>query len=180
MRVVLETKRLVLRVPIRSDADALALALADPEVMRYIGDGHTRGHDEAVAWVERDRRGFDVDRFGKFAVVRREDGRTIGRVGLSAWDPATWVHATRAEIGPHAEIELGWTLLREAWGHGFATEAALCVRDWALTDVGLRRLISLIHPDNIRSQHVARRLGETHERDVVTAKGYPAQLWAVD
>jgi RimJ/RimL family protein N-acetyltransferase len=148
--------------------------------MRYIGDGRTRGHEEAVRWVETDQRRWTLDGFGKFAVVRRTDGRLIGRVGLSAWDPETWAHSSRAEIGPHAEIELGWTLLRDAWGAGYATEAAQAVRDWALDELALARLISLIHPDNARSQRVARRLGETHERDIVTARGHPAQLWALN
>jgi RimJ/RimL family protein N-acetyltransferase len=145
--------------------------------MRYIGDGRTRSVDEAVRWVENDRRAWELDGFGKFVVVQRDDERVIGRVGLSAWDPNTWVHGPRANIGADAEIELGWTLLRDAWNRGYATEAASAVRDWALRDLRLLELISLIHPDNTRSQAVAKRLGERHERDIVTARGHPAQLW---
>jgi RimJ/RimL family protein N-acetyltransferase len=101
----------------------------------------------------------------------------IGRTGLVAWDPATWSHSTRHEIGPHAELELGWTLARFAWGFGYATEAARAVRDWAFEVIAPRRLISLIHPDNVRSQSVARRLDESYEREVLTAGGHPAQVW---
>ena len=174
---VLETERLRLREPNLADVAALARALVDPEVMRYIGDGRTRSVDEAVRWVENDRRAWQLDGFGKFVVLQRDHERVIGRVGLSAWNPTTWAHGTRADIGADAEIELGWTLLRDAWNRGYATEAACAVRDWALRDLRLPRLISLIHPDNTRSQSVAKRLGEWHERDVVTARGHPAQLW---
>jgi RimJ/RimL family protein N-acetyltransferase len=173
----LETERLRLREPTDADVDALAAALADPDVMRYIGDGRPRSADDAVRWVDNDRRGWQLDGFSKFVVVRRDDERVIGRVGLSAWDPATWAHGTRADLGPGSEIELGWTLLRDAWGRGYATEAAVAVRDWALHDMRIPSLISLIHPDNKRSQAVARRLGERYERDIVTARGQPAQLW---
>jgi RimJ/RimL family protein N-acetyltransferase len=174
---VLETERLRLRPPTLADAAALATALADPDVMRYIGDGRTRSPDQAVRWIENDRRGWQLDGFSKFVVTLRENDRVIGRVGLSAWDPMTWVHGVRADLGDEAEIELGWTLLREAWGRGYATEAATSVREWALEHLGLASLISLIHPANTRSQAVARRLGERYERDVTTANGHPAQLW---
>ncbi|HYY03070.1 MAG TPA: GNAT family N-acetyltransferase [Gaiellaceae bacterium] len=174
---VLETERLRLRPPALEDVGALAAALADPDVMRYIGDGTTRSADYAVRWIENDRRGWELDGFSKFVVTVRHDERVIGRVGLSAWDPNTWVHGVRADLGDDVEIELGWTLLRDAWGHGYATEAAATVRDWALQCLGFTSLISLIHPANTRSQAVARRLGERLERDVVTANGHPAQLW---
>jgi RimJ/RimL family protein N-acetyltransferase len=175
----LETERLRLRRPTLADADALAAALADPEVMRYIGDGTPRSADQAFRWIENDRRAWELDGFGKFVVTLRNGTRAIGRVGLSAWDPATWVHGTRADLGADAEIELGWTLLREAWGYGYATEAALAARNWAQHELGLGALISLIHPHNVRSQAVAERVGERYERDVVTANGHPAQLWRI-
>jgi RimJ/RimL family protein N-acetyltransferase len=178
MPVVLETERLLLRVPDWHDAGAFVDAVADEEVMRYIGDGLPHGPEEAARWIETDRRRWELDGFGRFAVVRREDDRVIGRVGLSAWHPETWVHASRAEVGPQAEIELGWTLVRPMWGHGYATEAARAVRDWATQELGLRRLISLIHPQNMQSKRVAERLDETYERDIVTAKGYPAEVWS--
>jgi RimJ/RimL family protein N-acetyltransferase len=173
---VLETTRLRLRVPTLADTARLASALADADVMRYIGDGRTRSADDARRWIENDRRAWELDGFGKFIVTLRDE-RVIGRVGLSAWDPTTWVHGTRAELGAGAEIELGWTLLRDAWGHGYATEAAVAAGDWALGELGQHSLISLIHPDNVHSQAVARRLGEQHERDIITANAHPAQLW---
>ena len=55
--------------------------------------------------------------------------------------------------------ELGWRLARESWGRGYATEAALAARDDALGRLGATDLMSIIHPDNERSQSVARKLG---------------------
>ncbi len=80
-------------------------------------------------------------------------------------------NGTRSEIGDEAEIELGWTLERAAWGHGFATEGAIAVRDWTVREVQPRRLISLIHPDNARSIRVAEKIGERYEHDVVIHHG---------
>ena len=174
---MIETERLLLRLPAPTDATALLRQIEDPEVMRYIGSGETGTLADAVAQVDRMLRGWRDDGFGRFVVVRRADNTVIGRVGLLAWDPVVWRNGTRRELGEHAEIELGWTLERSAWGHGFATEAALAVRDWALREVCPRRLISLIDAENARSIRVAERLGAEPECEVVTARGVTVTLW---
>jgi RimJ/RimL family protein N-acetyltransferase len=108
---------------------------------------------------------------GMFVVERAEDARVLGRAGFLRWNLETW------EIDG-SETELGWGLAREHWGHGYATEAALALRDWALGERGLTRLISLIQHGNLRSVRVAEKLGERYERDV-EARGKPTQLYSV-
>jgi RimJ/RimL family protein N-acetyltransferase len=166
-----------LRIPTADDAESVAGEIVDPEVMRYIGRGEIGTPDDAVELVDKLQRAWTADGFGRFIVVRKNDGIAIGRVGLLAWDPAVWRSGIRAEIGAHAEVELGWTLSRAAWGFGYATEAAAAARDWTLREVRPRRLISLIHPENERSMRVARRIGEHHEDTVTTHRGIRAQLW---
>jgi RimJ/RimL family protein N-acetyltransferase len=177
---VIETERLVLRLPVPDDAEAVAEASGDSEVMRYIGNGETGTDEDAVRTVERMRRAWELDGFGGFIVVRREDGATLGRVGFMAWDPDVWRSGTRAEIGDRAEVELGWTLSRIAWGHGYATEAALAARDWGLAEIAMRRLISLIHPENVRSMRVATKIGERYRHDITTHRGIASQLWELE
>ena len=175
---MIETERLLLRRPESEDADAIYRHLSDPEVMRWIGiDGRTGTYDNAVERALLWRRNWELDGFGHFIVVRRDTGEAIGRVGLLCWDPETWKNGTRSEIGDHAEVELGWTLERAAWGHGFATEAAIAVRDWALREVEPQRLISLIHPQNTRSIRVAQKIGEHHRHDIVMHHGATVGLW---
>ncbi len=177
---MIETQRLLLRLPEPEDADAIYRHLADPEVMRWIGiDGQTGTYDDAVERVGRWRRAWEIDGFGHFIVVCRDSGETVGRVGLLCWDPQTWRNGARAEIGDDAETELGWTLERAAWGQGFATEAAFAVRDWALREVRPGRLISLIHPDNVRSLRVAEKIGEEYQHDIVMYHGARVQLWSL-
>jgi RimJ/RimL family protein N-acetyltransferase len=177
---VIETERLLLRMPEPEDAEAIYRHLSDPEVMRWIGiNGQIGTYEKAVERESLWRRNWELDGFGHFIVVRRDTGEAIGRVGLLCWDPQTWMNGTRSEIGDQAEVELGWTLERAAWGHGFATEAATAARDWALHEVRPRRLISLIHPDNVRSIRVAEKIGEEYERDIVMHHGGAAQLWSL-
>jgi RimJ/RimL family protein N-acetyltransferase len=169
---VIETERLILRKPVPDDAPGLLEAFADPDAMRFIGDGSTTdlaGAEQAVdRWLER----WDAWGIGMFVVERPDDARVLGRVGFLRWDPETW------EIGG-SETELGWGLAREHWGHGYATEAARALRDWAFGERSLARLISLIQPENLPSIRVAEKLGERHERDV-EVRGIPTRLYSVE
>jgi RimJ/RimL family protein N-acetyltransferase len=174
---VIETERLLLRPPDGSDVEAVYRFVADPEVMRWIGeDGRTGVYDDAVERIERYRRAWELDGFGPFMVVPKGSGEPIGRVGILAWDLRTWEHGTRRELGDAAELELGWTLESAAWGRGFATEAAAAVGDWAFRELRPPRLISLIRPDNLRSLRVAQKIGERYRHDV-TVNGTTVQLW---
>jgi RimJ/RimL family protein N-acetyltransferase len=174
---VIESERLLLRRPAAEDAGALAGAMGDEEVMRFIGLGATSTFEESQAHLEWMQRAWNEDGFGAFIVVRKADGATLGHVGLFAWDPTVWRPGIRREIGDDAEIELGWMLSRDAWGRGYATEAAATARDWALRELGPRRLISLINPQNDRSTRVATKIGEHFETTVTTYLGVRTELW---
>jgi RimJ/RimL family protein N-acetyltransferase len=174
---VIETERLQLRPPEDGDVDAVYRFVADPEVMRWIGgDGRAGTYADAVDRIGRYRRAWELDDFGHFMVVPKGSNEAIGRVGIVVWDRRTWEQGTRRELGEAAELELGWTLERAAWGHGFATEAAAAVGEWAFRQLQPPRLISLIRPDNVRSLRVALKLGERYRQDV-PVNGISTQLW---
>jgi RimJ/RimL family protein N-acetyltransferase len=161
----LETDRLVLRPPVLEDAGALTPMYADPEVMRYLGDGRTLSRDETERSVRRMIGGWETDGFGLFTTVRKEDEIVIGRVGLIVWNPETWSTVPASTEGP-TELEVGYTLGKPYWGEGYATEAAGAARDFALGRLGAHRLIALIIHGNEASENVARKLGFQHERDI--------------
>ena len=106
---------------------------------------------------------------GKFVVERRHDRLVVGRVGIQLLDPETLEPAAASGGQP----ELGWALRPEHWGHGYATEAAAAVRDW----FGGSRVISLIAPDNLRSQRVAGRLGAVPTESVTLSDSSEAVVW---
>lgn len=161
----LETERLVLRPPEPEDAEPLAPMYADPEVMRYLGEGRTLTHEETERSVLRLIEGWKADGYGLFTTVRKEDDAVIGRVGLIVWNPETW-QTVRADAEGPKELEVGYTIGRQYWGNGYATEAAAASRDYALDELGARRLIALIIHGNDASENVARKLGFEYERDV--------------
>ena len=81
-----------------------------------------------------------------FSVVEKTSGRWLGRLG--PWMPDGWP-------GP----EVGWALVRDCWGRGYATEGSAAAIDWAFDHLGWDRVIHSISPDNVASQAVARKLG---------------------
>jgi RimJ/RimL family protein N-acetyltransferase len=174
---VIETERLLLRKPVFEDGLAALDLYGDPVAMEFIGGVHpTVAADPGYAvrrWLERWR---DND-CGPFSIIRRLDGRWLGRTGILVWDARTWTHTTFAAAGEHAQPELSWALAREHWGQGYATEAASAAREWAYDERGVGRLISLIAPANVRSQRLAERLGCTRGETVELRDTGPAVVW---
>lgn len=162
---VLETARLTLRPPRREDFDAWAAVAADPEVMRHLGGTLSRfqAWKQFLAAVG----AWHVLGFYAFSVIERSSGRWIGRVG--PLHPDGW---------PGDEV--GWTLARNAWGKGYATEAAAAAIDWAFGMLGWSHIIHCIAPDNIASQAVARRLGSSLQGPAHLPAPYdndPIEIW---
>ncbi len=174
---MIETERLLLRKPQLEDADGAAELLADPKVMHWLG-GQTVPREDVPAvlakWISR----WGDNGCGPFSVLRREDGRWLGRVGILVWDTRdAWTHGTFTGSGEFAQPELGWAFASEHWGQGYATEAARAAREWAYGDLGVKRLVSLIDPANVSSQRVAERLGATPGETIELFDNGPHVVW---
>ena len=118
----LRTERLLLREPRLDDAERAGPILGDERVRRFIGGvvppDHWRG--AVTRWIER----WDENGMGPFVIERRDDGSFVGRTGFLVWDVRTWTQSTWHDAGEFAQPELGWALAYDAWGNGYATEAA--------------------------------------------------------
>lgn len=147
--VELETDRLLLRMWRESDLDAYAEICADPVVMRYLG-GKTFTRAEAWRSMAFFIGHWQLRGYGHWVVEEKATGRTIGRIGFL--NPEGW-----------PGFEIGWTLGRDSWGKGYATEGAKRALQYAFTELDKSHVISLIHPDNKASMKVAQRLGERLE-----------------
>jgi RimJ/RimL family protein N-acetyltransferase len=149
---VLETKRLILRAPQPEDFEPWAAFCADPEVMRHLGGAQ----DRFIAWRNMSGMagGWLSRGFSMFSVVEKATGRWVGRVG--PWQPEGW---------PGTEV--GWGLAREAWGKGYASEAAEAAIDWAFAELGWHEVLHTIEPANVNSIAVAKRLGSRILRQAV-------------
>ncbi|MGX6448025.1 GNAT family N-acetyltransferase [Patulibacter sp. S7RM1-6] len=146
----LGTARLRLRGWRAEDAAPLAAMNADPEVMRHIAGGPL-GRHASEELRARLRHEWDRAGHGLWALERRADGTFLGFCGLSLPGFARGLTA--------GTVEVGWRLRREAWGHGYATEAARAALAVAWDALGLDHVVALVTPDNARSLAVAERLG---------------------
>jgi RimJ/RimL family protein N-acetyltransferase len=161
----LSTARLRLRRWRTEDEAAIAAISADPEVVRYLNPA--KG-----PFIERFEAHWAAHGFGLWALERHGQPGCVGFVGV-AYPSFLGAVAHRPEIG--------WRLARQAWGEGLATEAALATRDHALSALGLGGLISIIHPDNRRSQRVAEKLGMARSGHVHNPLlGLPVEIWSLD
>jgi RimJ/RimL family protein N-acetyltransferase len=164
---VLETPRLILRPPQAGDLEGWIALMSDPEAARFIGGVQP----PTIAWrgLVAMAGSWALHGFGMFSVVERATGRWIGRVG--PWRPHGW---------PGDEI--GWGLVRDAWGQGYAVEAASATMDWAVDRLGWAEVIHVIDPANAPSRALARRLGA----GVLRMSGLPApyegeyEIWGQD
>jgi RimJ/RimL family protein N-acetyltransferase len=163
--ITLATDRLTLRMLHESDLDACAEMFADPEVMRYIGDGQPV--PRPVAWRNLAMMvgHWSLRGYGLWAAEERSSGGLAGYVGC--WNPEGW-----------PGIELSWTLRRSFWGRGFATEGARAALQFVFTQLDQPHIISLIHPENAASIRVAQRLGE-HLIDSIELMGKPTLVYRI-
>ena len=141
---MLETERLLLRPPIEEDLNGWATLMADEHTAKFIGGPMPR----AAAWraMATMAGSWSLKGFGMFSVLEKGTGHWIGRMG--PWHPEAW---------PGTEV--GWGLVRHAWGKGFASEGAAATIDWAFENLGWTEVIHCIDDRNHASIKVAERLG---------------------
>lgn len=148
---LLETDRLILRSHRVEDYPYCAAMWRDPQVVRYtIGSESTpqRTWQRVLAYCGH----WSLLGFGYWAVECKSTGRYIGELGFADF---------HREFEPSIEgiPEIGWALCVEAHGRGYATEALRRVVEWGDANLGVSRTVCIVHRENIRSIHLARKLG---------------------
>jgi ribosomal-protein-alanine N-acetyltransferase len=154
VKTVLETPRLVLREMTLDDLDFMASMLAHPEVIHFYPKCYSR--EEAEAWVRRQMNRYAQHGHGGWLALDKATGQPRGQVGLI---PQT--------VEGVPETEIGYLIHRPFWRNGLATEAAAACRDYAFDVLGRSRVISLIRPENVPSQGVARKVGLSPGKHVI-------------
>ncbi|NDH08067.1 MAG: N-acetyltransferase [Gammaproteobacteria bacterium] len=154
--VKVETKRLLLRPFTLDDLDDFSSICADPEVMRFIGDGKPMDKETVkqrmLSWIAL----YEEQGFGLLALTLKNNNKLLGFCGL-----------INQIVDGESYIELGYRLDRDFWGQGIATEAARAIRDYAFNQLSLSSLISIIHVDNIASKMVAQKVGMRHMKQAL-------------
>ncbi|HUZ11698.1 MAG TPA: GNAT family N-acetyltransferase [Caulobacteraceae bacterium] len=145
--MIVETPRLRLRPWRENDRDGFAAMRADPQVI--VDAQKPLSRDKSDRKLDRYAAAFDRLGFCSWA-VEGPDGAFIGYAGVM---PSRDGHP----LGPHHGA--GWRLVRRAWGHGYATEAARFAFEDVFERVGLPEVLAYTSPENARSLAVMARLG---------------------
>lgn len=152
--------RVVLREFEPGDLDATLAVVGDPEVTQWLSFD-TRGRvDQAERLAQDITRAQATPRPDYYLAIEDETGRLVG--------------FARIGVGSHRSGEVGYALRRDAWGRGYATEAAGLLVDFGFRRLGLHRITACVGPGNTASHAVLRRLGFREEgrmRDHVFTNG---------
>jgi len=143
----IETARLRLRRWCDADREPFAALNADPRVTELLVGPLPRELSDVM--IERIEAHFRVNGFGLWALERRDDGALLGFTG---------VQRVPFEARFTPAVEVGWRLRFDAWGQGYATEAARAAVSDAFRRLGIDEIVAFTVPANHRSQAVMRRL----------------------
>ena len=150
------TARVRFREMTVDDLDEMTAVLGGPDPARP--DRRPRTREDAERWIAWNIQNYADHGHGLW-IVETHDGDVVGDCGLTIQDVEG---EPFLEVGYHVKLALR--------GQGLATEAAAAVRD-AAREAGHPRLIAIIRPDNLPSQHVAQKIGLTLERTAFKAGG---------
>ena len=144
---MLSTERLVLRPVTADDHAALLAHWTQPDVRRFLFDGAAPSSAEVAETIEESIGDFAARGFGVWLI---ELGSAAGLVGTAGLRP----------LGGSG-LEIFYSLAPDAWGHGYATEAARAVVEYGLGPLGLPEVLAEVDEGNAASVAVVKRLGMT-------------------
>ncbi len=151
---VLETGRLTLRRLTPDDAAHILELLNEPSFLRFVGDKGVRTPDDARDYIANGPiASYEQHGFGLYLTLRKEDDVPIGICGLLKRDTLD-------------DVDVGFAFLPEFWSKGYATESAAAVMDYGRSVLGLKRILAVTSPDNVKSIRVLEKQGFVFERMV--------------
>ena len=152
MDTVIDTGRLLLRRFTTDDLDAFYQLGSRPEIIRYAQAVPLASREQALEFMQAAPfHDYATYGYGRLACVWKATGEVIGFSGIKY-------------VPEIAENELGYRFFEEYWGMGLATEAGHASIEFARSVLGLKRLVAMVHPDNVASARVVTKLGFTREK----------------
>ena len=167
MKVILETDRMLVREYVEEDAEAFFKLNSDPEVLRFVPDKRLLNVEQArQILINHPIADYRKYGFGRGACILKSTGEQIGFAGLKYLE----------ELG---EVDVAFRLMRTHWGQGLATEAALASVRFGFSDLGLKRIIGLVMPENIASVRVLEKTGLRYV-ETVSFWGHQFSKYVID
>jgi len=150
----IESKRIILREWQQSDFAPFARINSSKNVCEFLPK--TLSEEESKQFAQRIIQRFTIQGFGLFALEDKKTSKFIGYAGFN-------VPKFEARFMPC--IEIGWRLSYDFWGKGYATEAALAVRNHGFEQLGFLEIVSFTVANNLRSISVMKKIGMVHKEE---------------
>ena len=165
-----ETERLKFRLLERTDFEDWKPLFEVENVADFLAFDRTRSAKELCElWFQKIFHRYENDLGGMNVLVDKNTGRMVGQCGLLVQD-----------VEGEERLEIGYSILPEFWGKGFASEAAQKCKNYAFKNGFSESLISMVHVDNIASEKVARKNGMKLEKTIPDYKGCSANVFSID
>ena len=175
--LTLATRRLDLKPLTSEDLDIIQSVWCDPQVMYYVGDV-TTPEDVIQDMPQITSRGAG-GRVGIWCISRKDTGQKIGNIVLLPVsideDDTDWSQVV-PDAYPKDEIEVGYQLVPDAWGQGYASEACKRIIRFAFEKTDLPSVVANTDPDHTASKHVLEKCGMRFV-GLKRAYGYDDQAW---
>ncbi|HEV8081056.1 MAG TPA: GNAT family N-acetyltransferase [Chitinophagaceae bacterium] len=146
MNIVFETPRLILRQFTKDDSKLILQLNSDPQIVKYVHEPILTGLKDAEKIILDTILPQYKNNLGRWATYTKNNNEFIGWCGLKY----------RAELD---EIDLGYRLIKKAWGMGFATEAAKHTLDHGISKLNIDIITGRAHVENIASIKVLEKIG---------------------
>ncbi|MER0442097.1 GNAT family N-acetyltransferase [Emticicia sp. W12TSBA100-4] len=151
MKEILETERLILRQFTLDDAPFILELLNTPTWLQFIGDRNVHSIEDAENYLlNGSLKSYAENGFGFYAVVAKENGKTIGMCGLIKRDTIP-------------DIDIGFAFLPNLISKGFGFEIASATLDYALNVLKIKRIVAIVNPENEKSIGLIRKIGMQFE-----------------
>lgn len=129
-------------------------------------DQNLNSKEKAEQWFELQLKRYSQNDFGHLAITKKDNNKIIGVAGL----------LTRNKENK-LDYEVAYSILPNYWGHGFATEAAMQMKEYAKTNRLHKRIVSWIHPENIYSKNIATKNGLTFKGETILYRNIRFEVW---
>ena len=143
---VFATQRLTLSRLSPEDAPFILELVNEPDWLRFIGDRGVHDLEGARAYIENVRQMYARLGFGLYKVSLKPDGEPLGLCGLLKRDSLS-------------DVDIGFAFLERHRGQGYAHEAAVTTLAYGREQLGLKRILAITSPENIRSIYLLEKLG---------------------
>jgi RimJ/RimL family protein N-acetyltransferase len=169
LKVIIETRRLLIRGYSVDDIPLLHKILSDPKTMSFWPELFSL--EQTAAWIERSMKSYIENGFGRYAVLLKHAGELIGDAGI-----------LKSEINGKTENDLGYIIHHSFWNNGYATEASGAILLRGLGSIGLRRIAANMACNHRASAHVAEKIGMKKELEFINNRNrnLPTFLYSIE